>query len=563
MKSAGYIVAWLGIALGWSTSAPATDPITVEYLWQSQPTLDFDWRGPPVVPNIDVKPQLIEAHSVRDRMRAAQNLLRAPNSASLDRPAVLKALISRLQAGESHRTVRTEMIAAACELDDGTSAELLWKLARGDADAEVVVQRACVTWRSALPLDKWRQCVNSTTSTEQELLLALEGVGATGADADVPQLKSIVLDGTRAPAIRLASARAIGSVATSDQLSLAQELKVSSVEFADLLSIEVLRKSPVANASAFVQAIAVHGSQPAQRAAYRWLCEREANTAQQMVEPFLKHADSAVRLLALQQITLANNDKTLPALFDAFHDLSPGVRDAARVHVLTCADRGAEHAQLALSLLKNALEESDWRALEQAIRLAVELKQNSYCDRLMSLIHHESAEVCITAGWALRNLAEEEAILARMLEHVNELTDKLLNKPGNDITEMHLRCAAHLLEAFGHRKYEPAKTTVVQYVPKVFRLGLITRMAAIWSCGRLWENAENKQLIKQLHERIADKNSMFPESLSVRFIATLALGYIGDAESRGPLVTWDEPKPTPIGYATEWSLKRIDHNPTR
>ena len=548
----------LSVIVGSASWASAIDPIKVEFLWLSEPKLDFDWMPGPLLPNIEVKPEDVVAVLARERLQAVQSVLRVPTSGTFDQAKLLQALMARLEAGEPQRLVRVDMIAAACELDDGQNVDKLWKVAQGDRAAEAIVQRACIRWRSAVPIEQWRQSVVSPVTTEQDLLQAVDGLGAAGGVADVKSLEALVTDGTRSAPLRLASARALGRLAQDDQMSLARILKVSTAENAHLLAVEVLANSPTETASEFVQDIALHGPLLAQRAAYRWLCQRDAKTAQRLVVEFLKHVDFEVRLLALDQITLADTNETLPALFDAFEDEHPKVRTSAREHVLICCTKSDERLRGAINLLKPAMESNAYRGLEQSIRLAVELEQVSYCDRLLSLVEHNRPEVCITASWALRHLAGEADILNQMLANVQRVTDKLKDESSAEITEVDLQCTAHLLEAFGYRKFEPAKATCLMYVPKNPRLGLITRMTAIWSCGKLWEAGENKELIRELHDRIADKASPTPEPMSLRFAATLALGWIADSESREPLITCDEPKPTPIGYATEWALKRIE-----
>ncbi len=124
--------------------------------------------------------------------------------------------------------------------------------------------------------------------------------------------------------------------------------------------------------------------------------------------------------------------------------------------------------------------------------------------------------------------------------------------------ERDLRRMAHLFEAMGLRLYQPAKPMLVPFIPKDPNRGMITRMTAIWACGRLWENSENKEVTDELEARIADKTSMFPESAMCAFASTLALGYIADPETREQLVRCNEASPSPVFFATEWALKRID-----
>lgn len=560
-STSGCLVVALCVWLGMFPVAKseAIEPAKVEFLWQTSPKLDFDWEGQPYIPLIEATPEQIHSDSASVRLRAAQNVLRAPGSPRLDRPRALEAMLKRLQTGELNNTVRIELMAAACELDDGTYADQLWKLSQDDVTVRQTVELACIRWRKGLPLEQWRAAIQSAATTEQALLTAIDGIGATGSESDVSNLALLLMDSARSTPVRLRAAKAIGQVADGDRLALAKKLRESKASLADVMSVALLARSPVQSSAMFVQEIAQTGQPIAERAAYEWLCQRDGATAQGMAERFLQHSDSAVRRLALQQISDALSDKSLPALFAAFQDENPSVRTAARELVLKCCTRSETKLPSALELLKKSIDSNDWRELEQAIRLAVELKQSAYCERLLSLLDHARPEVCITSGWALRHLAEENAILQSMLEYVQVKTESLA-KGSAEVTEPNLRTMAHLLEAFGLRKYEPAQPTAIKYVPKNFQMGLITRMAAAWTCGRLWERTENKPLIKLLHERIADKSTEFPEFLSVRFTATLALGMIGDSESRQPLIDNDEAKPAPIGYATEWALKQIDAN---
>ncbi len=546
----------VALSMGTIDVARSIEPVAIEFLWQSEPALEFQWFKKPSAPYVEINLAHLNSAAARDRMQVTQSILRVPHSTALNRSEAIQILLKRLKAGEPERLVRLEMIAAVCELDSGEHAAQLWALAKGDDDAERIVQRACIDWHSAEPAERWRKSLSSRTATEQDLLDAVEGLGVAGKPDDAKQLETLVMDATRSPAVRLHAARAIGNLSTDTQMPLAQQLFSSSATHGHLLAVEVLAKSPAASCSEFVQQIAVRSEPLAQRAAYKWLCAHDVPAAQRLIADMSKHADSEIRLLVLNQIASADNDQTLPQLFAAFGDVNPNVRSAARVHVLDCCTRSDKSLQTALTLLKPALDTDDWKSLEQLTRLTVELKQPAHCERLITLMDHPRAEVCITACWALRHLAEDEAILARMLAYVNHLTQLMLE--GNPVvTDVQHQCIAHLFEAFGQRKYEPARQTALKYVPKNFGLGLITRMTAVWACGKLWERSENKALCQQLHERIADKASQFPETYSLRFAATLALGWIADPDSREPLIKNDEGKPTAIGYATEWALQRI------
>ena len=57
--------------------------------------------------------------------------------------------------------------------------------------------------------------------------------------------------------------------------------------------------------------------------------------------------------------------------------------------------------------------------------------------------------------------------------------------------------------------------------------------------------------------RISDKNNLSPESESIRFAATLSLGFLADPSSHQILDAMNE-LDRPIGVATEWDIRRID-----
>ena len=212
-------------------------------------------------------------------------------------------------------------------------------------------------------------------------------------------------------------------------------------------------------------------------------------------------------------------------------------------------------------MVAKGLEADEWRSAEQALRLAVDLELAVHVPRMLSLLDHWRPEVCITAAWALRNLAEEESALDAMLKHAQVLTAKLSGTADreNGFSEVDLRRVAHLLEALGSRQYAPAQATLLQYVPKNGqRMGLITRMAGIWACGKMWQGQENRKLSDELQSRVADNMSMNAELESVRFAAMLALGWIADPRSRETIEEYAVPESSPIGRAGKWALERLE-----
>ncbi|MCC6508938.1 MAG: hypothetical protein IT423_07515 [Pirellulaceae bacterium] len=542
----------------------AAEPIRVEYLWQSQPTLPFVWGIIENQPMVRATPGQVQSEHISERMSAAQAVLRVPKSPGFDQAQILTSLINRLSSGEPDLLVRAEMIAAVCELDNGQHAAMLWKLSSGERLLQPIVERACIGWRNNQPLAQWRARLKSMTASEQELLQAVDGLRATGTAEDVPQLKRMVTDATLSISLRLGCAHALGQLSNTSELELAKQLRGSGAQHAELMAVHVLASSPPKAVTEFVQDILNRSAPEAQRAAYRWLCEHDQIVAQKRAMEFIKNVDPEMRSMAILQITAADNSDTLPALFDVFSDEHPARRNQAREQLLICSERSPEHLQSIAKLLTEALKTDQWRPVEQAMRLAVELQRAEHVDRLLELLDHPRQEVCITAGWALRHLATEEDTLRAMLAHAELWTNKLGSvTEAPTVEEPDRRRVAHLLEAFGHRKYEPAKDLALKYVPKNLGMGLITRMTGIWACGKLWEQGENEKLTRELEARIADKNNLFSELESIRFAATLALGWIADTDSRQALVVNDEPRPSPIHFATAWALSRVDQRASK
>ncbi|MGN6134271.1 MAG: hypothetical protein ACTHOU_07190, partial [Aureliella sp.] len=100
---------------------------------------------------------------------------------------------------------------------------------------------------------------------------------------------------------------------------------------------------------------------------------------------------------------------------------------------------------------------------------------------------------------------------------------------------------------------------LLKYVPKNgHRMGMITRIAGIWACGKMWEGKENRSLADELCARIADESVILPEFDTVRYTAMLALGFLADPATRSVVETHGARGPAPIGAASAWALQRID-----
>lgn len=548
---------WLGSS---ATAAGTVESEEVQYRWVHDPELNVQWWPAEAKPVLRVTPERLKSGSATDRLEAAQAIVRLGNRDTPARAELLQALLKHLARGEPQRHVRAAYAAAACRLDDGSHAEQLWKFMGDDALARPAIEQAFIDWGSPAPLTYWREQLVDRTASESSLLRALNGIGAAGAASDLAALVEIVTDATRDAAVRLVAAKAIGRLSPSDQLVLAQRLRTSSAT-GDLMALYVLGRRSSPEINAFVLDVAQHGGAPAQRHAYQWLCELQPEIAQSKAMEFAQHSDAEIRRLSLEQIQNSDGGEAIASLTATLSDIHPTLRHRARELLQDRAGRGPEHRQAVEGAIAEQLRLDQWRPLEQTLRLAVDLELDEHVPRMLELLDHPRPEVCITAAWALRHLASDEQALEAMLEHARVVTAKLESdapqSPG--VEEPDLRRTAHLLEAFGIRRYAPAQEVLLKYVPKNgHRMGMITRIAGIWACGKMWEGKENRSLADELCARIADESVILPEFDTVRYTAMLALGFLADPATRSVVETHGARGPAPIGAASAWALRRID-----
>lgn len=538
----------------------AAEPVPFEYAWQSLPQLDIDWWHRTPEGRVSVTPAQLQAQRAMDRLVAAQDLLRLPASPNLDKPAIIQAAMRELAGQRLSPTLRLEYLALVCEFDTtGSQADKLWSQVQQEVVARGLVEQWLAKCKQPQANGVWRGRLTDPQVNEWEIGLALKGLAVTGSPADVAALTTVVSDKTWALGIRLQAARAIGALADSDQLDLAKRLRESSSDQGDLLAIEVLGQRPIAAADQLVIDVIDRGSGPAQCKAYAWLCACAPEIAIVRAQDYVAHREPEVRRLSMQQLSRSSDPQVLALLSARLNDSHPDLREMARLQLLNRADSDLEQRRAIMDLVARGMQTEAWEGLEHWIHLTVDLQHPDQEKRLLELLEHPHKPTGVLAAWALRHRALSEDTWASMLEHAQLWTERIRNPPADELNvEEDLRRMAHLLEAFGIKRYAPAQKMLLVYVPKDDqRMGMITRMAGLWACGRMWENSENKPLVQQLITCISDKQSMFPEPESVRFAATLALGWLADPESRDAVVAQQEAPPSPIAPATQWALQRM------
>jgi len=541
----------------------AAEPIKIQYMWELDPKLDIDWwpEKRPVVP--ESLESRLESPRAEVRFAASQTLLRFSEHPSLDKLKMSRALIARLEKGEPESSVRLGLVSALCQLGRAEDAKRLWDIGNQDGLVLPTIEKALMEWKQPFAVQLWRNRLVERKCTEQELTRACAGLGSVGTQDDLANLSSLVMDGTQSATVRLVAAEAIGELSKSSQLRLAQSLRARPALHTDLFAISVLGRQPNSEdgeaTQQFVSDVAEHGSLLAQRAAYRWMCDMLPEEAQGRAREFFQRDDSEIRRLSLLQVNRTDHEDAIPILSAALSDPNPNLRQIAREQLLVFANRSDVHEQRVKDVIGPELAKDDWRSIAQSIRLAVELRQPQHAFRILELLDHPRVEVSVPAAWALSHLGTEETVLAKMLEHASYWTKRMQSKDPltPPINEYDFRRIGHLLEGLGVHRYTPAQSTLMLYVPRKEPFGLISRITGTWAAGKMWEGEKNEVLAKELCARIADKNNLFPEAMSVRLVATIALGFLSDRTTREALVINDEPG-DPIGFATTWALERMD-----
>ncbi|MFO1065533.1 MAG: HEAT repeat domain-containing protein [Pirellulales bacterium] len=549
------------------TSSETIRVIPVEYYWRENPRLGGLWFPEESRRVIEIDKPRFESPQVQDRLAAAQIVIRLADEPELPKQEAFQIVIDRLRAGEKHPEVRRSLISAACSLADASALDELWKWSEGDASSLAVVESTCVRLGSSIPLDAWRRRIVDKDALDGPLMTACRGIGVVGTPRDVENLLPIVMEKTRAMPIRLAAAEACGRITDRDLLPEVQKLVKHRDAPIEFIVVRLLTQAGTPESIAFLKDFVDTASVAASRAAFEVLLKADSEWCRGVAVEQSHHADSAVRSECIKMLQGIDSSEAAACLLEMLGDTHPDLRNQARaalLHKLAMKEADPSSQSTDLPALINpaivkALQSDDWRAVEQAIRLAMELKQIDHTSQLVQLLDHPRNEVNITAAWALRRSQPSPEIMEQMLRKAEvwtaEIEQAIRQKEPYPVPVY--RRLGHMFETFGVMRYEPAAPLLNKYIPKVFGMGLITRMCAVTSLGRIYADRKMPELRTALEARIAEKNVMIPEPESLRFAATVALGLLGDAEAEPALVEFDETEKTPIHAATVWALERI------
>ncbi len=539
-----------------SSLGQQTKPL--QHFWEIAPDFGNPWETVQAERVIHFDVNSLNSAQVQERVQVAQMICREyKNSNFKQKELAIELLVARLKGNAEAIQTKRAMISATALLDDGKNAAILWQAAQGDALSQSTVEKALSKWKSPVAIESWRKRIADPIAKAADVALAIEGLASVGGREDTEPLQALLKGNATSAVNRHLSAIALGKLNSDGLNDLAQQVLDSDMDERHLLAASLLANHRGDRTVAQLRTIFNDGSSVAQFASAQCLVANFPEAAREYAPQMTTHADSTIRILALELLEPHFDKASLRLQANLLADRNVKIRRRAGAQLV----RGASSGQRALAedFIAEQLDAEPWQGIEQAIIMMVDLQDRTRCAKLVEMLEHPRSEVNIHAGWALMELAQEPRILASIEPHVERATAALVNSdsfpPTFGTTTVRL---SYVFEAFGRNKYEPAQKLLMNYVPKNgFKLGVVSRASATWALGQINKGKDNQSLRQALCERIADLAPFSPEDELVRFTCILSLGEMGFADSLPTLKKFNEGKPTLIGYACEWSIEQI------
>jgi HEAT repeat protein len=528
----------------------------LQHLWEVQPNFGDIWfqEKTPRIPHIDVEGLASEHVSVL--LDTARMITHNHDRDGFDNKSQVIALIIKALAQPDQPTeVQRAMMSAVCAIDDGQHAQQLWDLSRADPVLDRTLQHALIEWKNTVALEHWRDALQELRSSSEQALLAIEGLGAVGSLEDIDVLVRIVESDVSSERERFEAARAIGRIQPSGWNDLARRILASDIAGRDRIAVQLIRNDSTEESLAILRAVHDQGGQPAQREAADGIATHFRQAAVEMIPAWMKRSDMYFRKLALQVASDQGEQLAIDVACQSLQDEDSRLRQSARQVLRSQATAG--YGEAVNQCLNQRFSGNEGRSLEQAIILAVELRDATRCERLLELLRHPQAEVSMHAAWALRELSEPGPILDAMIAYASEKTDRM-EEGAPPLGKSGIIQLSFLLEAVGRHRSHDAYAMLVKYIPKNdFKMGNLTRASAIWSIGQLKKQVDDPALRLQLRERISDMPPDKPENYLVRYACILALGEFGFRDSLEIIDSYGGVPPSPLGLASNWARERI------
>ena len=494
---------------------------------------------------------------------------RAHQEGYLDCSAAKDALAAVLKDSSAPRSVLVEVARTLIALDAQEHSTALKDVLRKGAGTqfELVVEPALARWGDSELLTVWRQRLIAQDTPRHQQLLALQALAELPESATSDQrlhdeLRNLITT-SRDAAITLEAARTLGTVKLGELEPLAKELFTLTKPDSQLKQLTgvylLLHHSSDASRELLLQEISEGLTEPRQapivRTAWRRLLELNVAQLASLAPQALRHTDPEVRRAGIDTLIRFPSKEGTKLLGAALDDRHPEIRRAARQGLLELS-KIAEFQESVRKAGLAAIARSSWREQEQAAVLLALLDQSDAANRLLELLNSPHSEVAIAAAWGLRRL--NVASTMDPLLKFAEAMDQQVND-GQPVQLHEAMVLAHVFEAMGRAKYQPAIPLLKRWIPKTPPrvIADVSRSAAIWSLGWLYEDSNDLALAQTLKDRVLDVISLDPESATVRHASAIALGRIGAAEVADDLKPIARMGMLVADLAAAWAINRL------
>lgn len=288
----------------------------------------------------------------------------------------------------------------------------------------------------------------------------------------------------------------------------------------------------------------------------------------------MKSPHPRVRLVLARVLGGQQNKNSLQQLAQLMRDDNPMVRNEAGRSLVRLAS-GSMRQDVANALHELLTNDETWTVQSVACSVAGAAELNDLAGAVAALLHNENPNLRLASLAALHQINSDEA-MSRVLEQTRNLNSHIRRPRGkNELVETsgkgNLAGASETelsaaMEVLGIHKVTEAAGLIQSIMAKdqksPFRVE--TRATAAWALGLLYQGqASNRSVVRELTGRLTDESPQAPESMEVRRMAAVALGFVG---SEQPLETLQDYMTDPLrredlGAYSRWAVEKITGQP--
>ena len=515
---------WLAACLGWAASVVSAG-IEPDFLMDSDPEL----RIPQPVKDFNPELAILWIEALKrpeiDMQRmAAETIARAHQYGIPDLAKAVPRLEEIVVADSSHPAARFAAARALIVLDSRESSDKLFRASQAwGADLRQLVEPALAAWGTSSAKIVWMERIGSAETRPRDLILAIRGLGEIGDQSALPELLSITSDLTRNAASRLEAATAAGKIAETGLEQRAERLVGNTrtpLFVNQICAIRLLARHSSEAATRLLVGLASHEEPAVAGTAMQRLNEIDFSLVLPLAESAMQSSDPLVRrqgatcMLKLPEVT------HVEPLSRLLSDPHPGVRRDVCEGLYQLSEK-PDLSELIRDAALEVLAGDRWQGQEQASLLLGILEHQPAADGLVELLESPRMEVRVASAWALRKVAVQETIPA-MIEHATRQTERRKKEQQPGLDEQ----VAHLFEAFGVLQATDARQLLLDdfYFKKTVRQNNLSRGAAFWAIGRLYEGRRDKVIEDALVARLDDFTPQPYEIPLVKQMSAIALG---------------------------------------